>query len=87
MEQVVAITQWKWPNQVFDFEVLDWSFLYLVPDYLGLTCDIALKAPVFPSFPPLLDTDSADVLAVFAASSIPSLIFFPISVQLTSSKP
>lgn len=52
-----------------------------------LTCEIARKAPVFPSFSPPLETLSADCLAVFAASSIPSMIFFPMSERPTSSKP
>ena len=51
------------------------------------TCDIALNAPVFPNISPLLETVSAELFAVLAASSIPSLIFFPISVRLTSSRP
>lgn len=51
------------------------------------TWDIALKAPVFPNFSPLLDMVSAELLAVLAASSTPSLIFFPMSVRLTSSSP
>lgn len=51
------------------------------------TCDSARKAPVFPSFPPPLDTVSADSLAVLAASSMPSLILFPMSERPTSSKP
>ncbi|CAB1325994.1 unnamed protein product [Coregonus sp. 'balchen'] len=47
---------------------------------------MALKALVAPSFSPPLDTDSAECLAVLAASSIPSLIFFPISVGEASSR-
>lgn len=52
-----------------------------------VTCEIARNAPVFPSFSPPLDIDSADCLAVLAASSTPSLIFFPMSERPTSSKP
>lgn len=50
----------------------------------GLTWERALKAAVLPSFSPPLDTDSADCLAVLAASSTPSLIFRPRSLLLTS---
>lgn len=52
-----------------------------------LTCERALNALVLPSFSPPLDTDSAECMAVLAASSTPSLIFFPMSVRLTSSRP
>ena len=51
-----------------------------------LTWERALKAAVLPSFSPPLDTDSADCLAVLAASSTPSLIFRPRSLLLTSSR-
>ncbi|KAF3834804.1 hypothetical protein F7725_027362 [Dissostichus mawsoni] len=42
-------------------------------------------APVFPNISPPLETDSAEVFADLAASSIPSLIFFPISCFMLSS--
>lgn len=52
-----------------------------------LTCEMALKALVLPIFSPPLETDSAECMAVLAASSTPSLIFLPISVRVTSSRP
>lgn len=52
-----------------------------------LTCEMALKALVLPIFSPPLETDSAECMADLAASSTPSLIFLPISVRLTSSRP
>ena len=52
-----------------------------------LTCEMALNALVLPSFSPPLETDSAECMAVLAAPSTPSLIFFPMSVRLTSSRP
>lgn len=51
-----------------------------------LTCEMALNALVRPSFSPPLDKDSAEPLAVLVASSTPSLIFFPMSLRLTSSR-
>lgn len=56
------------------------------PEPGSLTWEMALKAAVLPSFSPPLDTDSADCLAVLAASSTPSLILRPRSLLLTSSR-
>lgn len=47
---------------------------------------MALNALVVPNFSPPLETDSAECAAVLAASSMPALIFFPMSVRPTSSK-
>lgn len=65
--------------------VKPWKLMYVI--YSLLTCEMALNALVRPSFSPPLDTDSAEWMAVLAASSTPSLIFFPMSVRLTSSRP
>lgn len=76
-----------YPHSFGQVSVSNRFILKCVSALLLPTCEMALKALVLPSFSPPLETDSAEWMAVLAASSTPSLIFLPISVRLTSSRP